>query len=185
VESPADVKLLAILRHFLFIGLTVVGQGKQLYLQDMFVRRLKWMSIEEFTDGLALCSIVPGPNITNMAAYTGWLLGGWPGAVLAWLGMLLPGFVIILVVAVAARAGAYPPVVRGALAGVAATSVCMMLTVILRAAPSACRRVRGGWVLLLGTFAMAGPLGVGVLPTVVLFGVVGVWLNRPRQGSST
>jgi chromate transporter len=184
VESPADVKLLAILRHFLFIGATVIGQGKQLYLQDIFVRRLKWMSIEEFTDGLALCSIVPGPNITNMAAYTGWLLGGWPGAVLAWLGMLLPGFVIILVVAIAARAGAYPPVVRGALAGVAATSVCMMLTVIVRAAPSACRRVRGGWVLLLGTFALAGPLGVGVLPTVFLFGVLGVWLNRPRKSST-
>jgi hypothetical protein len=59
----------------------------------------------------------------------------------------------------------------------------MMLTVIVRAAPSACRRVRGGWVLLLGTFAMAGPLGVGVLPTVVLFGVLGVWLNRPTRSS--
>src|SRR5919199_6440196 len=115
------VRLLTIFRHFSFIGLTIVGQGKQLYLQDMFVRRLKWMSNEEFTDGLALCSIVPGPNITNMAAYTGWLLGGWSGALVAWLGMLAPGFLIILAVAVVARSGAYPPVGRGALAGVGAT----------------------------------------------------------------
>ena len=173
------MRLLTILRHFSFIGATIIGQGKQLYLQDMFVRRLKWMSNEEFTDGLALCSIVPGPNITNMAAYTGWLLGGWSGALVAWLGMLAPGFLIILAVAVVARSGAYPPVVRGALAGVAATSVCMMVTVIVRAAPTACRRVHGGWLLLLGTFALAGPLGAGVLPTVVAFGALGVWLNRP------
>ena len=118
------MRLLSILRHFLFIGATVIGQGKQLYLQDMFVRRLKWMTIEEFTDGLALCSIVPGPNITNMAAYTGWLLGGWPGALLAWLGMLLPGFLIILAV---------------------------------------------------------GPFQAGILPTLVVFGVAGVFLNRPRS----
>jgi chromate transporter len=177
------MRLLTILRHFSFIGATIIGQGKQLYLQDRFVRRLNWMTNEEFTDGLALCSIVPGPNITNMAAYTGWLLGGWPGALLAWLGMLVPGFLIILAVAVVARAGAYPPVLRGALAGVAATSVCMMLTVIVRAAPPACRRVRGGWLVALGTFLLAGPSGVGVLPTVLIFGIVSVLLNRPRHSA--
>lgn len=171
---------LRILRHFLFIGATIVGQGKQLYLQDWFVRRLCWMNMEEFTDGLALCSIVPGPNITNMAAYTGWLLGGVLGALLAWLGMLLPGFLVTLAVAVVARSGDYPSVVRGALAGVAAASVCMMLTVIVRAAPTACRRVRGGWLLAAGTFVMVGPLGVGILPTLVLFGALGVLLNRPK-----
>jgi chromate transporter len=172
--------LLGILRHFLFIGATIVGQGKQLYLQDVFVRRLKWMSNEDFTDGLALCSIVPGPNITNMAAYTGWQLGGLPGALLAWLGILLPGFLVTLGVAVVGRSGVYPPVVRGALSGVAAASVCMMLTVIVRAAPSACRRVRGGWLLALGTFVMVGPLQAGILPTLVVFGALGVFLNRPR-----
>lgn len=175
------VSLPHVARWFTFIGMTSFGQGKQIYLQHMFVQRLDWMTNEEFTDGLALSSILPGPNMTNLSSYTGWLLRGWPGAALAYLGMLVPGFVVTLIVAVLARNGAYPPAIVGALEGVAAVSVCLMLTVIVRTAPTACRRARGGWLVFVGTFLMAGPLKIGVLPTLLVFAVLSVVLNRPRR----
>ncbi len=178
---PPRAALRDLLRESGWIGLTSYGSGRQLYLLDAFVRRRGWVSDEEFTDGLAVGQIVPGANITNLIAYLGFLLHGWQGAAVGLFSILLPGWLVIVGIAVLLHAGSYPPLLDGALAGVGAVSVALVLAMMVRIAPGAYRRThRGVWIAAL-VFLMAGPLRIGLIPTIVAGGALSVWLNRPRS----
>ncbi|MBQ3937046.1 MAG: chromate transporter [Ruminococcus sp.] len=58
-----------------------------------------WLSQSELVDFVALSESTPGPLAVNMATFVGMKTGGIPGAVLATLGVVLPSFVIILIIA--------------------------------------------------------------------------------------
>ncbi|MDA8228099.1 MAG: chromate transporter [Desulfitobacterium hafniense] len=66
-------------------------------IQAEAVDRYKWMSNEEYADALAISNALPGPIATKMAAYVGYRVTGWIGAVVALIGTVGPTlFVVIL-----------------------------------------------------------------------------------------
>jgi chromate transporter len=82
---------------FLKIGATLFGSGYVLlaYLNSDFVQRLAWLTKTQILDAIAVAGqITPGP-VFNSAAFIGYLLGGWPSAVLAILGIFLPSFILV------------------------------------------------------------------------------------------
>jgi len=183
--SPTKpVTLWNIIREFGWIGATSLGQGRQAYFYSAFVRRYGWLTNEEFADGLSLSQIVPGPNLSNFSVYIGWLRAGWKGALLAWFSLLTPGFLAILAAAWILSSGQLPPIFQGALAGVAAVSVALLVMVVVQTSPAACRRARGGWAILAATFVLAGPLApvlhLGTVPILVIMTTVSLVVNRPR-----
>ena len=173
------ITYLNLAREFAWIGATSLGQGRQAYFYSAFVKRFRWMSNEEFADGLSLSQIVPGPNLANFSVYIGWLRGGWKGALIAWVSLLTPGFLAILAAAWALSAGV-PPFISGALAGVAAVSVALLVMVVVQASPAACKRANGGWAILAATFILAGPLKLGIVPVLIAMTTLSLILNRPR-----
>ncbi len=58
-----------------------------------------WMSEGELINMIAVAESTPGPIAVNMATFVGASEGGIPGAMLATLGVVLPSFIIILLVA--------------------------------------------------------------------------------------
>jgi chromate transporter len=54
-----------------------------------------WVSNEQFLEGLAVGSALPGPIATKMAVYIGWHVAGPLGAVVATLGVVLPSAVLM------------------------------------------------------------------------------------------
>jgi len=58
-----------------------------------------WLSEEELLNFIAVAESTPGPIAVNMATFIGASQGGFLGAVLATLGVVLPSFVIILLIA--------------------------------------------------------------------------------------
>ena len=58
-----------------------------------------WMSEEMFYNFIGVCESTPGPIAINMATYVGSTQGGFLGALLATLGVVLPSFIIILLIA--------------------------------------------------------------------------------------
>ncbi|ORY53869.1 hypothetical protein BCR33DRAFT_711204 [Rhizoclosmatium globosum] len=83
-----------ILSTFYFIGSIIFGGGP-VYVVDSF----NWVTPTEFLMGFAIINIMPGPNF-NFAAFCGALafrMNGWTsfvGALLAWIGIFLPGLLI-------------------------------------------------------------------------------------------
>jgi len=87
---------------FLKIGLFTFGGGYVMLslIQTEIVVNREWIDPTTFTDIAALSQMAPGPIGVNGAAYTGYVVTGdiW-GAIIATIGILLPAFFIILLIA--------------------------------------------------------------------------------------
>lgn len=85
---------------FLKIGAFTFGGGyAMLPLIQEEVRERGWLSAQELVDFIAVSESTPGPFAVNISTYVGMRTAGIPGAACATLGVVLPSFVIILIVA--------------------------------------------------------------------------------------
>ncbi len=92
--------LLQLFWEFLKIGLFSVGGGMATlpFLYDLS-DKMGWYTYAQLADMVAVSESTPGPVGINMATYVGYTVGGFGGAVLATLGVLVPGTVIVLIIA--------------------------------------------------------------------------------------
>jgi chromate transporter len=124
---------------FLKVGAFAFGGGyAMLSLIGDSVLGYGWMTEEELLNFVGVETVIPGPIAVNMATYIGYEQGGFFGALLATIGVVLPSFVIILVVAACIKnLLKYPPVktfiasMRPALGGlIVSVAATMALTVL-------------------------------------------------------
>ena len=125
---------------FLKVGAFAFGGGyAMLSLIGDSVLEYGWMTEEELLNFVGVETVIPGPIAVNMATYIGYQQGGFLGAILATVGVVLPSFIIILVVAAFLKNWLkYPPVktfiasMRPALGGlILSVAITMGLTVFL------------------------------------------------------
>ena len=123
---------------FLKVGAFAFGGGyAMLSLIGDSVLAYGWMTEEELLNFVGVETVIPGPIAVNMATYIGYEQGGFPGALLATVGVVLPSFIVILLVAALVKnLLKYPAVksfiggMRPALGGlILATAVTMGLSV--------------------------------------------------------
>ena len=82
------------------IGLFTIGGGYAMIpLVKDLVLKYNWMSETEFYNFLGVCESTPGPIAINMATYVGSTQGGLLGSIVSTLGVVLPSFIIIVLVA--------------------------------------------------------------------------------------
>ena len=85
---------------FLKVGAFAFGGGyAMLSLIGDSVLSYGWMTEQELLNFVGVETVIPGPIAVNMATYLGYEQGGFLGALLATIGVVLPSFVIILLVA--------------------------------------------------------------------------------------
>ncbi len=92
--------LLELFLTFFKIGAFTFGGGYAMlpFIQEE-VYSHGWMSAETLVDFVAVAESTPGPFAINMATFVGTEKGGILGAICATLGVALPSFIIILIVA--------------------------------------------------------------------------------------
>jgi len=92
--------LLTLFWTFFKIGLFTFGGGyAMLPLIQEEVAAHGWMGSAELVNFVAVSESTPGPFAVNISTYVGTRLAGIPGALCATLGVVLPSFLIILLVA--------------------------------------------------------------------------------------
>ena len=125
---------------FLKVGAFAFGGGyAMLSLIGDSVLSYGWMTEEELLNFVGVETVIPGPIAVNMATFIGYEQGGFLGALLATIGVVLPSFVIILIVAALIKnLMKYPAVnafvmgMRPALGGlILATAATMALKVFI------------------------------------------------------
>lgn len=86
--------------NFLIIGTLSFGGGYgMISLMREIVLSNHWLSEDMFMSFVAVAESTPGPLAVNLATFVGSSQGGFLGAFFATLGVVLPAFVIILLIA--------------------------------------------------------------------------------------
>ena len=92
------------LREFLgyFVWLGTFGFGGPIalagYMQKDLVEQRRWISKQDYVDGLALAQLAPGPLAAQLAMYLGYVRGGVFGATMVALAFILPSFLMVLAI---------------------------------------------------------------------------------------
>lgn len=86
---------------FLWIGLTAFGGlAMTAGIRKKIVEKKQWLDEATFDSGLALCQLIPGAIVMQLAAYIGLKLRGIRGAVTTFVGFGLPAFLIMFILSV-------------------------------------------------------------------------------------
>jgi chromate transporter len=95
-SASASVSLFTLFLTFLKIGAVVFGSGYVLlaFLRADLVDRLHWLTEAQLLDAVAVGQVTPGPVFTT-ATFIGYVVGGGWGAVVATVGIFLPGFAFV------------------------------------------------------------------------------------------
>jgi chromate transporter len=166
VEPPRQIRLRDIATVYARIGILSFGGGLISWVHREAVERRKWLGDREFLSGLALCQILPGPTMVNMALYLGTHLRGAPGALVAWACLVLPPSVAILFIFAGYERFRDFDALHFALSGVAATAVGLNIATGIRVA----RRGKDVLSLLIAAAVFAG---VALLHWPMLWVVLG------------
>lgn len=122
---------------FFKIGLFTFGGGyAMLPLIQEEVLAHEWMELSSLVNFIAVSESTPGPFAVNMATYVGSQMGGILGAACATLGVVLPSFIIILIVAKIYEAFKKNEAVKGVMTGLKPAVVGLIGSAILSIAAS-------------------------------------------------
>src|ERR1700704_6136679 len=85
-----------------------------------------------FLHALNFCVLLPGPEAQKLATYIGWLLHGVRGGLAAGILFVLPGALVMLGLSLAYALGRGIPAVEGALFGIKAAVLVIVVEALLR-----------------------------------------------------
>jgi chromate transporter len=173
------VSLWQLFRVFFVLGITSFGGGVVAYLREALVVKQRWMDDDTFLSGLELSQTLPGLNATNMSIYMGERLRGVPGALVAVIGMCLPGTVIVMALGMIYASQARSPTMVMVLGGVGAAAVGLTLATTLQIGKKQLAKPLDLSLVVL-TFVVIGIFRVSLVTALLTIGPLSIWLYRPR-----
>src|SRR5438132_2546549 len=103
--APTHELVPCTMREFLlyFLSLGTFGFGGPIalagYMQRDLVERRRWVSRQDYVEGLAFAQLCPGPLAAQLAMYLGWVRAGAIGATLVSIAFVGPSFLMVLALA--------------------------------------------------------------------------------------
>ena len=189
-NAQPSVPLWMIAREWSRIGVTGFG-GPPAHiklLRQLCVERNEWLSAEEFEDGIAATSLLPGPASTQLAIFCAWRLAGPLGALVGGACFIVPGLIIILALSVLFLAHSPPAWVRGAAAGAGAAVPAVAVSAAISLVPASWQRAgqatlaRARWLVYVAAGGVAANLAGQFLVAVLLACGLLEWLVSRRPG---
>ncbi|MEO0010308.1 MAG: chromate efflux transporter [candidate division WOR-3 bacterium] len=146
------------------------GAGMLALIRQEVVEKRRWLDDTELATAVAMGQMLPGPFVSNYAEYIGYRLAGIPGMVVSTVGLLLPGFVLILLLGIAYyRYGSLPLVqkaftgIQPVVAGILAWATWTIGRTNIRSWRSALLALISAVALLFGGDILLVVLGCGLL----------------------
>lgn len=111
--------------------------GQIAIMHDFLVDKKKWISNSRFMHALNYCMLLPGPEAQQLAIYTGWLLHGKKGGVVAGVLFVLPSMLMLAMLSMLYVMFGNVPLVGSLLTGLKAAVMAIILTALIRIARKA------------------------------------------------
>jgi len=143
-----------------FSKMSLAGFGGVLvWARRAIVDQHRWMTPDEFNEAFALCQLLPGANIVNLAIVFGGRFRGFAGSLAAFLGLLLPPSLIVTTLGVLYSHAGNLPLLQRTLSGIACAAVGLFLAVTVR--------------MMVPLLKRKNPIEIGSM--VAVFVAVGLW----------
>lgn len=142
-------------------------------LQDILIKEKKWFTEEEFLDTVAVTQSLPGVIAINIATYVGYKKRGFLGSLVSTIGVTLPSFVLILLMASGISAIGDSSVVKGAMSALRATALGLIIVAVIRLVPAA---IKSKWGVLaaIASFVMIVVFDINTAIVILIFLVLGI-----------
>ncbi|WP_024615643.1 chromate transporter [Clostridium sp. Ade.TY] len=149
-------KILKMFIAFFKIGAFTFGGGYAMIpiIEEEVVNKQGWVSKEEFMDMLVVSQSFPGAMAVNCSIFIGYKISGVIGGVVALLGVALPSFLIILLIATLFMQFRHNYYVNLAFKGISAAVPILVLTGVVSLAKGVNRNLRNGIILVLALLAL-------------------------------
>jgi chromate transporter len=155
--------------------------GQIAMMHRVVVDEKKWIDEPRFLHALNYCMLLPGPEAQQLATYIGWLMHRTLGGLVAGLMFILPGALVMLALSLVYVLARDVPLVEGALFGIKAAVLVIVVEAILRIG----RRALKSTLLV----ALAGAAFVAIFvfevpfPLIVITaGLIGFFVARGAPG---
>jgi chromate transporter len=187
LEQPESAVVPCSLREFLgyFLQLGTFGFGGPIALAGHMQRDLvddrRWISKQDYLEGLALAQLAPGPLAAQLAMYLGWVRARVLGATLVSAAFILPSFAMTVAIAAAYLRYGGLSWIQGAFYGVGAAVIAIIVRSAWKLMKLSLKRDRLLWAI----FLVAGVVTAATESEIVwLFlgaGVLAILIKaRPR-----
>lgn len=161
------------------MGLFTFGGGYAMLpmIQRDVVEKKKWATEDEIMDYYAIGQCTPGIIAVNTATFVGYKVKGIAGGIIATLGVVSPGLIIITIIAAFLSNFQDIVVVQQALSGIR-ISVCILMSVsIYKLAKKSVTNIFGITLCVLA-FVMSYFTSVSTVLLVVVAGICGIIKGR-------
>lgn len=168
-------RLLSLFLTFLKIGAFTFGGGYAMIplIQKDISEKKKWISDDDILDIVAIAESTPGPIAINSATFVGYKVCGFFGALLSTLGVVLPSFLVILVIASVLREFQDYRAVRYAFFGIR-TGVLALIVKALISMYKQCKKNITSYIVIAAAFISVALFDVNVLIVIIGCAVFGL-----------
>ena len=155
-EKKSLKNLLELFLTFFKLGVFAIGGGPTMLtlIQGEFVEKKKWLDNDELMEMTAIAESTPGPIAINLATYLGYKRGGFLGALVSTLGVIITPFVLMFCISLFLESILTNQAVQYAFMGVKVGVVFLLLKVSFTLIKGVKKDWFGISLLLLLTVAM-------------------------------
>ena len=135
-EQPSEgvIPLRQAVKAWFLISLQTFGgpAGQIAVMQRTLVEEKRWIGQRRFLHALNYCMLLPGPEAQQLAIYTGWLLNGRRGGLIAGTLFVLPGMLALLGLSALYVGFGDTPLVTGLFLGLAPAVIAIVVQALIR-----------------------------------------------------
>jgi len=177
------VSFAAALRVWLRVAAMSFGgpAGQIAVMHRIIVDEQKWVGENRFLHALSYCMLLPGPEATQLAAYIGWLMHRWPGAIMAGGLFVLPGIIALMALSWVYVLFGQVPVVSAFFFGLKAAVLAIVLQAVQRLGS---RALKSGAMLALALFAFVAIFFSHVPFPIIVLAAGAIGFVGARSGSA-
>ncbi|MHB1654515.1 MAG: chromate efflux transporter [Desulfitobacteriaceae bacterium] len=179
MSNPDEKKisLANIFLAFLKMGLTAFGPAMMVEAKKNIVNRQKWMSEQEFLNGLALAQFLPGATLVTLTVFMGYRIRRLAGAFASFLGFLLPSTVLMVILSYLYFRYSELPMVHNVLTGLEAVVVALIANAVLDIGKSVLKDRK---TIVIAVIALGvASLNTNIFLILLLAAILSIILYRP------
>ena len=141
-STQSDLNISDLFRAFGKIGVLSFGgpAGQIALMHKVVVEEKRWLSEAQYLSALSFCMLLPGPEAMQLATYAGWRIKGVLGGLIAGLLFVLPGALVILLLASLYAGFGTLPLVGVIFLGIKAAVVVIVIEALIKVAKRALKR---------------------------------------------